>query len=53
MKFHRVCFPTDHTPRTFDRSLRFCLNPVGFDKGRNLKSAIALFQTSPNPNPLE
>ncbi len=36
MKFHRVCFPTDHTPRTFDRSLRFCLNPVGFDKGRNL-----------------
>lgn len=36
MKFHRVCFPQDHTPLTFDRSLRFCLNPVGFDKGRNL-----------------
>lgn len=36
MEFHRVCFPKDHTPRTFDRSLRFVINPVGFDKGRNL-----------------
>ena len=36
MKFHRVAFPQDHTPRTFDRSLRLVLNPIGFDKGRNL-----------------
>lgn len=36
MKFHRVCFPKDHTPRTFDRSLRFVLNPVGFNSCRNL-----------------
>lgn len=36
MKFHRVCFPQDQDPRTFERCLHFCLNPIGFNKGRNL-----------------
>ena len=35
MKFHRVSFPQDQDPRTFDRSLHFTLNPIGFNKGRN------------------